>query len=116
METRKYVGTGWIVTSKVTYDAMGRVKLSYNPYGTTNDPTYGWSDTSYDALSRVVSVTSYNGSGVSTGTVQTSYSGNQTTVTDQAGKVRRSTTDALGRLVQVVEDPNWLAYLTTYSY
>jgi len=101
IETRKYVGTGWIVTSKVTFDGMGRVKLSYNPYGTTNDSIYGWSETSYDALSRVVSVTGYNGSGVSTGTVQSSYSGNQTTVTDQAGKVRRSTTDALGRLVAV---------------
>jgi len=116
IETRKYAGTGWIVTSKVTFDGMGRVKLSYNPYGTTNDSIYGWTETSYDALSRVTSVTSYTGSGASTGTVQSSYSGNQTTVTDQAGKVRRSTTDALGRLVQVVEDPNWQAYLTSYSY
>jgi RHS repeat-associated protein len=35
--------------------------------------------------------------------VRTSYSGNAVTVTDQAGKVRRSITDALGRLTRVDE-------------
>jgi len=115
VETRSYEGSGWMITSQVTYDAMGRVSRSYNPYRSTIDSSYGYSQTSYDALSRVISVTSRDINGVSSGTVQTSYSGNQTTVTDQAGKVRRSTTDALGRLVQVVEDPNWLAYLTRSS-
>src|SRR5438445_5231716 len=33
----------------------------------------------------------------------TSYSGNSVTVTDQAGKQRRSFTDALGRLIEVDE-------------
>src|SRR5262249_3967863 len=58
----------------------------------------------------------------STGAVVTSFSGNNTTVTDQALKLRQSTTDALGRLTKVIEDPqnpsnpNGLNYVTTYSY
>ena len=35
--------------------------------------------------------------------ISTSYSGNRVTVTDQAGKTRRSVTDALGRLERVDE-------------
>ena len=38
------------------------------------------------------------------------------TVTDQAGKKRRSETDALGRLIKVIEDPGDLNYETHYSY
>ena len=38
------------------------------------------------------------------------------TVQDQAGKKRQSVADALGRLTQVIEDPQGLAYQTTYSY
>src|SRR5262249_47299890 len=46
----------------------------------------------------------------------TQYSGNQTTVTDQAGKRHRSETDALGRLIKITEDPEGLSYNTYYSY
>jgi RHS repeat-associated protein len=42
-------------------------------------------------------------SGIFTGAVTTDYNANFTTVTDQAGKVRRSMVDALGRLVRVDE-------------
>ena len=48
--------------------------------------------------------------------VATVYSGNQVTVTDQAGKDRKSVTDALGRLIQVYEDPGGLNYITSYAY
>ncbi len=48
--------------------------------------------------------------------ITTQYPGNQTMVTDEAGKVRTSTTDAAGRLTQVVEDPSGLNYLTAYTY
>jgi YD repeat-containing protein len=37
--------------------------------------------------------------------VATSYGGNTVTVTDQAGRARKSVTDALGRLTDVFEDP-----------
>jgi YD repeat-containing protein len=48
--------------------------------------------------------------------VITSYAANTVTVTDQAGKARKSVSDGLGRLVAVYEDPNGLAYLTSYTY
>ncbi|MGH9800157.1 MAG: RHS repeat-associated core domain-containing protein, partial [Blastocatellia bacterium] len=38
------------------------------------------------------------------------------TVSDPANKSRRSETDALGRLKQVVEDPSGLNYATNYTY
>jgi YD repeat-containing protein len=70
-----------------------------------------WTTTSYDALSRVTQVTTPDGS-----QVNTSYLGNTVTVTDQAGKNRKSETDALGRLTKVWENPTGLNYLTSYSY
>jgi RHS repeat-associated protein len=51
-----------------------------------------------------------------TNDVFTLYSGNTTTVTDQAGKSRKSVTDALGRLMQVFEGPSGLNYETDYAY
>ena len=46
----------------------------------------------------------------------TSYSGNSVTATDQTGRARKSVSDALGRLVEVYEDPSGLNYQTTYYY
>jgi YD repeat-containing protein len=48
--------------------------------------------------------------------VFSSYAGNCTTVTDEAGKSRKSCSDALGRLTQVFEDPAGLNYETDYQY
>jgi YD repeat-containing protein len=48
--------------------------------------------------------------------VATTYSGNSVSVTDQAGKARKSVTDALGRLTSVYEDPSGANYQTSYSY
>jgi RHS repeat-associated protein len=80
------------------YDGNGRVWKVTNPYRSTQDPTYGVTETQYDALGRVTAVVSQSG-----GFVTSTYDGNSTTVTDQAGKQRRSFTDGLGRLVQVDE-------------
>ncbi|MEK6303568.1 MAG: RHS repeat-associated core domain-containing protein [Acidobacteriota bacterium] len=104
------------VRTTASYDGLGRAKRVTNPYRTTSDPTYGYTDTTFDMLGRVTRVETFSGSGVSTGGVTTAYSGAQVTVTDQALKVRRSVTDGLGRLKQVIEDPNVLAYSTTYAY
>lgn len=127
IETRKYETATSYITTKQDYDALGRAKRSYNSYRSTSDSTYGWSETSYDALSRVKRVESFasNGSfnldgtpagGISTGVVQTDYPGNSVKVMDQDNKSRQSTTDALGRLRQVIEDPTGLNYQTTYDY
>jgi hypothetical protein len=85
VETRKYAPEGTIKTTQV-YDAVGRVKRTYNPHINTSEATYGWTETTYDALSRVTRVETFNGSGVSTGVVVSDYSGNQVTVIDQAQK------------------------------
>jgi hypothetical protein len=47
---------------------------------------------------------------------RSSYNGNTVTVTDQAGKARKSVTDALGRLASIYEDPSGWNYQTSYSY
>ena len=99
-----------------TYDGLGRAKRVTNPYRSTSDQTYGYADTTYDMLGRVTRIETFDASGASTGAVTTAYSGNQVTVTDQAGKARRSVTDGLGRLKQVIEDPNVSPYSTTYGY
>jgi RHS repeat-associated protein len=100
------------------YDGLARVYESYNPTRcnppTTNcgnETTWGYSTNTYDALSRTTQVTKPDGS-----VTTTAYSGNQTTVTDEAGNQRMSQTDALGRLTYVTESPNSLKYLTQYQY
>src|SRR5262249_24419895 len=102
-ETRAYESAIAYVTTKQEFDALGRVKRAYNPFRTTSDETYGYSDTTYDGLGRATRVETFTGSGSTTGAVVTAYSGNATTVTDQAGKVRRSITDGLGRLIRIDE-------------
>jgi RHS repeat-associated protein len=83
-----------------TYDASGRVATVTNPYRSTNDLTYGLTSSSYDAIGRITQVTEADGSAV-----KTAYCGNVTLVTDEAGNWRRTTTDGLGRLIEV-DEPN----------
>jgi RHS repeat-associated protein len=112
-----YTGAGntWAITD-TEYDLFGRVSQVSNPYratdpGSASPPAGLWTTTNYDALSRVIQVTTPD-----LAHVDTAYIGNQVTVTDQAGKKRRSKTDALGRLVEVIEDPGGLGYVTSYLY
>ncbi len=105
-------GTDYAVT---TYDVVGRVASVSNPYRSTSDPTYGLTSYQYDALSRPTLVIPPDGTS-SANNISANYSGNTTTVTDQAGKKRQTTIDALGRLTQVTEDPGGLGYVTTYTY
>jgi len=93
------------------YDALGRVASVSNPYFSTSDTTYGVTQTAYDALGRPTTVTKQDG-GISTA----SYTGTCATMTDEAGKQRKTCTDALGRLTVVWEDPNGLNYETDYQY
>jgi RHS repeat-associated protein len=68
----------------------------------------------------VIQVATFDRLGASTGLIVTGYSGNATTVRDQAGKQRRSITDGLGRLKSVDEMneyPSTTVYATTsYDY
>ncbi len=94
-----------------TFDGMGRTKQVSDPY--RSGDTVVWTTSVYDMQGRVTSVTTPDGAAVTS-----SYSGNTVTVTDQAGKKRKSETDALGRLTKVTEDPTsgGLNYDTTYLY
>jgi RHS repeat-associated protein len=90
-------------TTDTEYDNMGRAFRVSNPYfssgpGSAVNPSGLWTTSAFDGLGQVISVTTPD-----TAAVTTSYSGNTVTVTDQAGKKRRSLTDALGRLIRVDE-------------
>jgi YD repeat-containing protein len=107
------------------YDSLGRAWRVSNQYRSTGPgsgvTTSGWTEMTFDSLGRVTKVKkTADGSFVTT-----AYSGNTVTVTDQhdpnnpntPGHSRRSVTDALGRLTQVVEDPyGAFAYSTLYTY
>ena len=119
---------------------VGRQVIATSPYRTSTDLTLEWTCTQYDLLGRVTEVASFNGSVPTTlpsvkcenlpnptGITRTVYDadtlGNTVTITDPAGKARKQSSDVLGRLVTVVEDPSvvtppyaGLNYTTTYNY
>ncbi|MBL8190332.1 MAG: hypothetical protein JNK38_20110 [Acidobacteria bacterium] len=70
-----------------------------------------WTESKFDALGRVTEVKTPDGAKVTT-----TYLDTKVTVSDPANKTRRSETDALGRLKQVVEDPSGVNYATNYTY
>ena len=79
------------------YDANGNVSSVSNPYrsGATVYSTTG----AYDSLGRIKYVTDSDG----TSQVQYTYSGNATTVADEASKQHKTVFDGLGRIAQVWE-------------
>jgi RHS repeat-associated protein len=111
-ETRSYENSTDFIAVRAEYDALGRSYRSTNHFRTGE--TIYWTTNAYDALGRVLTVTTPDGAQVST-----AYSGNTVTVTDQASKQRKSVTDALGRLTQVTEAPNDTTnynFQTSYAY
>jgi RHS repeat-associated protein len=110
-ETQTFEGGTNYITTQQQYDSMGRIFKISNPFRPWKSEAPVWTTTTFDALSRVLTVTTPDNA-----VVTTSYSGNTVTITDQAQKKRKSVTDALGRLIEVYEDPNALNYQTTYLY
>ena len=102
--------------------------VTSTPYRTTADSTLERTCTQYDRRGRPTAIGVFRGStppsscaatANRTGQTGIEYIGNQTTITDPAGKKRVEFRDALGRLVQVTEDPGAdpkLNYVTTYNY
>jgi len=107
-------GDGWSITD-VEYDSMGRAYRSSNPYYCTSsygscsiNPSGIWTTRTFDILGRVTQVTMPRGDDANpsyTTSVQTTYEGEVTTVTDQTGKQRRQLADALGRVIRL-DEPN----------
>lgn len=111
-----YVGPNSFDTADTQYDVMGRVLRASQHYRTTGSPVAipadaKWTTTAYDAIGRVRTVTTPDGA-----VIETTYSGNEVTVRDQAGKRRRTRSDALGRMIAVIEDPLGAALQTDYIY
>ena len=112
------------IYTDTTYDADGRKGSVSNPYRSMTDPTYGITSYVYDGLDRTCVVVPPDGTAAGpacpvtqpSNDVFTTYAGNTTTVTDQAGISRKSQTDGLGRLTNVWENPAGLNYETTYTY
>jgi RHS repeat-associated protein len=102
-----------------TYDKNGRIYSVSNSYRTTSDPTYGTTYYAYDAIGRPTIQTQpdssklqwcYNGVATAGQTNCHSHLGSLTTGTwldssDEASNDWQRTSDALGRLTEVVE-PN----------
>lgn len=98
--------------------ALGSYQLVSSPYRAAtrslagSESTMGWTLSRSDRSGRTIAVQSFAGADLpapwasnanSTGTVTTSYNANMVTVTDQAGRMRRSVSDAFGRLIRVDE-------------
>jgi YD repeat-containing protein len=107
------VGCAQSINTYTEFDSLGRVSRVTNPTRCQSsvfpeacpaESTFGVTKTKYDALGRPTRVIPPDGNeATDANVIKTAYSGNSTTVTDQAGKQRRSFSDALGRLIQVDE-------------
>ncbi|HEX8131396.1 MAG TPA: hypothetical protein VF527_20015, partial [Pyrinomonadaceae bacterium] len=110
-------GSSYSVSSRAVYEQGGRVTFASNPYRATTAQTDGWVRSTRDFAGRVTEVATFRGTEkpaaeaacdanpFCTGKVVTAFYAEYTTVTDQAGKSRRSKVDGLGRLVRV-DEPN----------
>lgn len=103
-------GSTYTLSADTAYEQMGLVVYTSNPHRTSGSSTDGWTRTTKDVIGRVVEVATFDGatkpSATATnwnGRVQTSYNAEETTLTDQAGEVRRSLLDGVGRLIRADE-------------
>jgi RHS repeat-associated protein len=106
-------GTNYTLYSQKAYTQFGRISFASSVMRTgSSSTTDSWTRVTNDVAGRAVEMATFGGaaqppsSGTTssaTGTVTTAYDANFTTVTDQAGKLRRSKVDALGRLIRVDE-------------
>ncbi len=89
-------GTDFVDT---TYDALGRISTVSNPYRSTGEATYGLKSFTYDALGRPRYQYRQDG----TSYQEWSYQGNVVNFYDENRNHWRRTSDAMGRLTQVLE-------------
>ena len=107
-------GTNYTIFAHKAYDTVNRITYSSSPMRSGAALTDSWTRATSDALGRMIEVATFAGASQPpatgttsvtgfTGTVTSAYDANFTTVTDQAGKQRRSMVDGAGRLVRVDE-------------
>jgi RHS repeat-associated protein len=106
-----YTSTDGWSTRDVEYDVMGHAYRSSNPYYSGGyaaaqiNPSGLWTASTFDNLGRVLQTTGPSGDSQNptTRTAYAAYSGNQTLLTDPAGKQRLNKTNALNQLTDVWE-------------
>ena len=97
-EKRQYEGGTNYIVVQTQYDALGRDYKTSNPFRPWQSESPLWTTTGFDALSRVISVTTPDNAAIGT-----AYDGNRVLVTDQSGKQRISKSNALGQVKDVWE-------------
>jgi RHS repeat-associated protein len=106
----------YAISIQTIYKTQDRVVLTSNPRRGTPADTDGWTRVTTDVLGRTVETATFSGAAQPpvtggttgsnfTGKVTTEYAANTTTVTDEAGKRRRSVANAVGQVVRV-DEPN----------
>jgi RHS repeat-associated protein len=98
------------VYTNTTYDGLGNVHSVSNPHRSTAEASDGTTSYAYDVLGRKTLQTQQDGSSMQ----KWLYTGNMTTFTDEAGHAWQRTSDALGRLTQVAE-PTGASTVYTYD-
>jgi len=98
------------------FDQDGRVSRVTNPFRTGE--TKIWTTNVYDEASRIKEVILPDGAKVKTdyAVSVSGILGVTKTITDQAGKKRKGISDALGRMVRVIEDPDGQNLHTDYVF
>ncbi|HVE56684.1 MAG TPA: RHS repeat-associated core domain-containing protein [Pyrinomonadaceae bacterium] len=99
------------------FDEDGRVKRVTNPFRTNEAKI--WTTNVYDESSRLKEVVLPDGAKVKTDygvSTASGFIGVTKTITDQAGKKRKGISDALGRMIRVVEDPDGQNLNTDYVF
>ena len=103
--------TSYSITEQ-QYDPLGRTYKTSNPHNST---AQYWTTTQFDALGRVTQTALPDGNKTTF-----AYATNTTTVTDPAGKQRKTQMDGIARLTALYEPdiahPTQLTQQTSYSY
>jgi len=122
IETRTYENPGqYIAVQQIPFimqqdpdtGVLVQATQTSNPFRPLSEQPV-WTTAFADALGRTTKVRTPDNA-----IVRTTYSGSSVTVADQAGRQRKSVSDALGRLKELYEAPNDAVnynYLTSYEY